>query len=227
MNIIGITGPAGSGKDECAKVLVERFSFVRIALADEMKRFLARVYGWGPGRLWGPSEQRNLPDPDLGGLTARKALQHLGTEWGRAMHENTWINLVIRDAHRIATQPVFYTPEEGLTEWFGRDGRDIYRSVVIPDVRFPNEVAAIHAVGGRVWRIDRPGAGPRPEKPLHMRVKPASPTSTSTVSSATTAISKASKRPSSSSPRSPASRWCNGEASSPQGRRGSDPEGSE
>ena len=167
MNIIGITGPAGSGKDECAKVLVERFSFVRIALADEMKRFLARVYGWGPGRLWGPSEQRNLPDPDLGGLTARKALQHLGTEWGRAMHENTWINLVIRDAHRIATQPVFYTPEEGLIEWFGRDGRDIYRSVVIPDVRFPNEVAAIHAVGGRVWRIDRPGAGLTGEAAAH------------------------------------------------------------
>jgi hypothetical protein len=159
MNIIGITGLAGSGKDTAAAVLVARFGFVKVSLADEIKRICARVFHWTPERLWGPSERRNEPDPSLGGLTARHALQQLGTEWGRAMHPDVWVNRVISDARRIAIEPVFYNPEKGLVDWFGRDGRDIYRSVVIPDVRFLNEAAAITAVGGRIWRIDRPGAG--------------------------------------------------------------------
>jgi hypothetical protein len=36
--IIGITGRAGAGKDTVADILVERHSFVRVALADEIKR---------------------------------------------------------------------------------------------------------------------------------------------------------------------------------------------
>jgi hypothetical protein len=95
MNVIGLSGRAGAGKDTAADILIKQFGFVKISLADEMKRICARIYGWGQDRLWGPSERRNLPDPDLGGLTARKALQHLGTEWGRAMYENTWVNLAL------------------------------------------------------------------------------------------------------------------------------------
>jgi hypothetical protein len=155
MNIIGLSGLAGSGKGEAAAVLVARFGFVKVSLADEIKRICARVYGWGPGRLWGPSEQRNLPDPDLGGLTARRALQQLGTEWGRAMYENTWVNLALRDARQVLAG-LDYHPQEGVT---GINSTVETKGVVIDDCRFGNEVVQIHAIGGRVWRIDRPGAG--------------------------------------------------------------------
>jgi hypothetical protein len=156
MNLVGFTGVAGSGKDSAAAVLVKQFGFTKISLADRIKRICADVFGWGPGRLWGPSEQRNLPDPDLGGLTARKALQHLGTEWGRAMYENIWVNRALGDA-RLVLGGADYSPELGVHDYGGALLSVL--GVVIPDVRFPNEVAAIHAAGGRVWRIDRPGAG--------------------------------------------------------------------
>jgi hypothetical protein len=160
MNLIGLAGVASSGKDTAAAVLVERFGFCRIALADEMKRICARLFHWSSDRLWGPSERRNEPDLSLGGLTARHALQQLGTNWGRAMHEDVWINLAISHARQVLDGErdwgfPNYTPSYGVTT----NGQHPALGVVFSDVRFTNEVAAIHSVGGRVWRIDRPGAG--------------------------------------------------------------------
>jgi hypothetical protein len=164
MNIIGIAGRAGAGKDAAASVLVESFGFCRISLADEMKRICARIYWWGPGRLWGPSENRNRPDPSTGGLTARKALQHLGTEWGRAMYENTWINRALGDARQVLAG-MTYDREVGVC---ANDAPvPAAHGVVIPDVRFRNEFDAIKAIGGRVWLVDRPGVGLTGEEALH------------------------------------------------------------
>jgi hypothetical protein len=41
----------------------------------------------------------------------------------------------------------------------GHDWAKNVKGVVIPDVRFSNELAAIRKAGGEVWRIIRPGAG--------------------------------------------------------------------
>jgi hypothetical protein len=155
MNIIGLSGLAWSGKGEAARVLVERFGFVKISLADQIKRICADVFGWGGDRLWGPSEKRNAPDPLWDGLTARKALQQLGTEWGRAMHPDLWVRRTIQNASVVLNGYATYHPDAGLTQADGTPPP----GVVIDDVRFENEVAAIRSVGGRVWRIDRPGAG--------------------------------------------------------------------
>jgi hypothetical protein len=59
--IIGISGRAGSGKDTAADFLVDH-GFVKVALADEMKRTCRRVFGFSIEQLWGPSEKRNEPD---------------------------------------------------------------------------------------------------------------------------------------------------------------------
>jgi hypothetical protein len=155
MNIVGFTGVAGSGKDSAAVVLLDRFGFTRVSLADEIKRICARQFGWDREILWGPSEFRNVPDPGWGGLTARRALQHLGTEWGRAMHPDIWVNRMINDARGVMGGG-YYDPAIGV---YRKQDPSRYVGVCVPDVRFENEVDAIHAVGGRVWRIDRPGAG--------------------------------------------------------------------
>lgn len=60
--IIGITGKAGSGKDTVADLLVKDFSFVKVALADELKRICMRVFNFSIEQLFGPSEKRNEPD---------------------------------------------------------------------------------------------------------------------------------------------------------------------
>jgi hypothetical protein len=158
MIIIGVTGKAGSGKDAVANILTANHGFVKIALADPMKRFLSRTLNFTNEQLWGPSQKRNAPDvryprehtfdwhaktclccgaflDDLGAqcyLTPRFALQQLGTEWGRSMYPDIWVDFAFR-----------------IVEVSG--------VAVIPDVRFPNEVAKIKAAGGRIWW--RSGAG--------------------------------------------------------------------
>lgn len=59
MRIIGLAGAAGSGKDTIADWLVAHRGFVKVAFADEMKRFVHKVFPWvKKEHLWGPSEMR-------------------------------------------------------------------------------------------------------------------------------------------------------------------------
>lgn len=72
-------------------------------------------------------------------LTPRYALQHLGTEWGRACCRETWTNYGIRRARELE-----------------RAGR----LVLITDVRFVNEARIIASAGGYVVRVHRDGKSP-------------------------------------------------------------------
>lgn len=62
MNIVGITGQAGSGKDTVADRFVNEHGYVKIALADPLKRLGREVFAFTDTQLWGPSEHRNAPD---------------------------------------------------------------------------------------------------------------------------------------------------------------------
>ena len=216
MNIIGITGRAGSGKSTVARILTEQHGFVEVALADPLKRICRDVFGFTDAQLWGPSSERNKSDERwprhhahagdtlefcdqtqkwvpceccgwrfgeqirLCYLTPRFALQQLGTEWGRGMHPDVWVRRAIETAKFLLSgetvdmglEPELipaYSPQKGLS--FDASGarcvvgsaegtvshenvrtRDVARGVVISDVRFPNEAAAIRAEGGRIWR---------------------------------------------------------------------------
>lgn len=174
MNIVGIMGVAGSGKSTAACALVE-YGYVEVSLADPMKRAAAEWLGWGSGRLWGPSERRNEVDPKFQ-LSPRKFLQYLGTELGRECYQDIWVDYALRVARRILTEDdVVYHRTHGVVriddfeEWRSLADRDQRRApgVVIPDVRFRNEVAAIRDAGGQVFRIVRPGAGLTGETAAH------------------------------------------------------------
>lgn len=60
--IIGISGLAGSGKDTAADFLVKNHGFVRIGLADPLKRICKEVFDFTDEQLWGPSSERDAPD---------------------------------------------------------------------------------------------------------------------------------------------------------------------
>jgi len=74
MNIIGVTGQAGSGKDEVAGRLVQKHGFAQLSLADPMKRFGLNVFGFDVIQLWGPSSARNTFDPGFNECAIRSSL---------------------------------------------------------------------------------------------------------------------------------------------------------
>lgn len=159
--LIGLCGKANSGKDTAADFLVKRGDFVKISLADPIKRAAAEWFGWGEARLWGPSQNRNEPDPAFNGLSARKALQFMGTEVGRELYPDTWVEIAVRTAARLQEGGHTYHCSRGLSScsFVGEDAAGAHdrlkRHVVIADVRFLNEVLAINAAGGRVYQLTR------------------------------------------------------------------------
>jgi hypothetical protein len=151
--LLGLAGAAGSGKDTVADILVRQHGFTKISLADPMKRACAEWFGWDSQTLWGASVLRNEPHARLGGLTARKALQLLGTEFGRACYENVWVDIAVRTARALLSEQCHYDPSEGLIYQPGPHvPSNRVKGVVISDVRFHNEVDAVHAAGGIVWK---------------------------------------------------------------------------
>ena len=139
MIVIGLCGLAGSGKSTAARYLVEHHGFVRrpfAALLKGMLRTLLHAQGV-PSEVverMVDGDLKEAPSPHLGGATPRRAMQTLGTEWGRALTPNLWV-------------------ETWAASLAGFD------RVVADDVRFANEAAAITAFGGDVFRIERADAG--------------------------------------------------------------------
>lgn len=125
MKIIGITGLAGSGKDTIADHLILKHGFVRYGFSDPLKAMLDVI-----GVDCRTRETKEVPDSLLG-VSPRRMMQTLGTEWGRSLHPDFW--LLLAD---VAVR-----------------GRS---AVVVPDVRFVNEAKWIKKNGGQIWRVLRP-----------------------------------------------------------------------
>ena len=142
--LIAITGLAGCGKSTVAEYLHRDYGFVRRKFAGPLKAMLQALYEWTDldtgditARLEGAKKER--PDPVLNGATPRWAMQSLGTEWGRdSIHPDIWVDLLRRRVER-----------DLALGW----------SVVIDDLRFPNEGDVVEALGGKVLQIyrHRPG----------------------------------------------------------------------
>lgn len=131
--IIGLLGIAGSGKTLVAKHLVDEYGYHRTRFADPLKTML-RALGLTEAEVDGDHKMR--PMERFGGVTPRHMMQTLGTEWGRRrIHPDLWV-----DAWKVAVA-------------------NLPGPIVVDDVRFPNEAAAVWAMGGEVWRVFRPGIG--------------------------------------------------------------------
>lgn len=139
--IIGFVGLIGAGKDTAADYLVNTHGFRRDSFANTLKDAVAHVFGWDrtllEGRTKEAREWREQPDEwwsnRLGKIiTPRWVLQYWGTDVLRVnFHDDIWI---------------------ASLENKMRKTRD---NIVISDVRFPNEIKAIHNSGGQVIRVKR------------------------------------------------------------------------
>ena len=140
--IIGVCGFIGSGKDTVADYLQNFHEFRRESFASTLKDAVAAVFGWDrvmlEGRTKEAREWREQVDPwwanrlNMPELTPRLMLQLWGTEVCRkGFHDDIWIASL----------------ENKL-----RTSKD---NVVISDCRFPNEIKAIKAQGGKILWVQR------------------------------------------------------------------------
>ena len=135
--IVGLTGRSDVGKTTAGLYLVTQHQFIRRPFARSLKTMLMAI-GLAPSHVDG--DLKNEPCDLLCGMTPRRCMQLLGTEFGRGMiSPELWTNLWKIDVARTGMP------------------------VVADDVRFANEAAAVRERGGIVVRIDRPGAKPAPE----------------------------------------------------------------
>jgi hypothetical protein len=105
--IILISGKAQSGKDEFAKLLIERTQnknkCLRIGYGDFVKFVCEKYFGWD----------------GIKNEEGRKILQFVGTDLARSVHPDIWVNMTI-----------------DLVKGIGR----LYDYILIPDLRFQNEI---------------------------------------------------------------------------------------
>lgn len=131
VKVVGLIGRKGSGKSTVADVFIKH-GYVRVKFADTLKGML-RTFGLTEEHIEG--ELKELPCDILCGLSPRHAMQTLGTDWARnCMHNDIWVNIW---KHKLSLLP------KGS-------------KVVVDDVRFENEAAAVQLLGGVLCSIDRP-----------------------------------------------------------------------
>lgn len=139
-NIVAFTGPAGAGKSTAAAGLMFRGGFRRYRFADplkEMCRTLLREVGCTiptvERMIEGDLKER--PIEILSGVTPRRLMQTLGTEWGRET----------------------VAPDFWADVWRMRaiGALEVGDRIVVDDCRFENEAAVIRALGGVVIGITR------------------------------------------------------------------------
>jgi ABC-type dipeptide/oligopeptide/nickel transport system ATPase subunit len=152
MNIIGIAGRSGSGKTTVANILERQHGFVVVNLADPIKRAARDFFNFTEEQCWG--DLKDVGDTRYGGLTPRRTFQQIGTEIARTIYEDVWVRYLLDAADSVLRGEAGYTPKGGV-DW--THARHV-PGVAVGDVRYANEVRAIVAAGGRVWRCWRASA---------------------------------------------------------------------
>ena len=137
--VIGILGRKQSGKGTAAQRLTRRHGYVEISLADPIREALLALDPWIYGTEMRLSDAIEWLGWDLAKEQIpeiRRLMQRMGTEVGRdIIGETVWTTI----AHRHIEQLL-----------------NAGRRVVVPDVRFPNEMKMIGDLGGTLIRIERP-----------------------------------------------------------------------
>jgi predicted Rdx family selenoprotein len=139
VQVIGLSGYARSGKDTVARILVEQHGFTRVAYADALRDVALRVdpyvttAGTKLSTIVGSYGWERAKDnfPEV-----RRLLQQLGVAVRDLVDTDAWVTAADRKMS---------------------DGAGRY---VLPDMRFPNEIRLVRALGGLTVRVHRPGFGP-------------------------------------------------------------------
>lgn len=157
MVILGLSGYARSGKDEAAKVLVEEFDYRRIAFADKLREVL---YALNPLVVANSEHHGMVPLPSYGGKVFKR-LQWVIDEYGWDGYKESPFSDDVRGIlQRLGTEAGRQILWDNIWVDAALTGVSTSDTVVVTDVRFPNEADAIKKRGGIMVRINRSGNGP-------------------------------------------------------------------
>lgn len=174
MKLIGLNGYKRSGKNTTAEIIQDHYDGVvyQLGFADKVKITGARALGFVdlPPRecitlmdeakesWWidgGTEDTDTVAGELMFSLTGRGYLQHIGTEMRKLFGADFWVDEVLprpcgsatfTDELRVAVD------EDALSARYP----DI-DLVAFYDLRFENEAERVLALGGEVWRVNRPG----------------------------------------------------------------------
>lgn len=133
--LIGLTGMARSGKDT-AGVMLEQIGLThgdvlcRYSFAEPMKTMLKSVFG---DHFHEGDRSGICPES---GVSYRTMMQTLGTEWGRSLNPQLWVNLVEKRWKQDAANGC---------------------GTILTDVRFDSEAQWIKMNGGVIIKVVRAG----------------------------------------------------------------------
>ncbi len=181
--LIGLHGKKGHGKSTIAAHLVAQHGFLRLRFAGPLKECLcAQLFGMTEAQTDGFLKE--APCVDVTGLDP--------CELAESTVELLWPDasdaVALTERWQAVYTPIFagatrlYSPREimrviggGAREHLAASTwldlwRDAYRAcaaarVVVDDVRYPNEKAALEAEGGEVWRVVRTDLAPTDDHP--------------------------------------------------------------
>jgi len=154
--LIGLTGPAGSGKDSAADAL-RPHGYQSIAFADALRAEIAAAWRVDQ-RLLSDRATKELPLPALAiGMCCEPAFLHWAVYHGHSLHEPRsarWLMQRWGTEFRRSSNPDYWV--HVVRHWVRRQTGIGCNRLIVTDVRMPNEAAFIRSVGGRIVRLHRP-----------------------------------------------------------------------
>lgn len=152
MNVIGLGHYSRTGKDSLANYFLAELAILtrdmvakKMPFAWKLKQIAYELYAWDGLKepefyeTAAGATYRDIPLPTIGKSPVQIWID-LGTPAVRdQVYDRTWIDYVLKSDHQA----------------------DV---LLIPDVRFENEIDAVRSMGGITIKVVRPGYGPRKSK---------------------------------------------------------------
>ena len=168
--LIGLTGPAGSGKDTVADLLQTHAGFHRLAFADALRNEVCDAFSVSLSHL----TQRETKEHPISALALSKCID-LSFVARMLVQHSTQGNPINPNAPRSPRQIMQwwgtdYRRAQSADYWTNKTALHIYQlmeqriahRIVVTDLRFDNEADLITRFGGLIWRVTRPGCDVAP-----------------------------------------------------------------
>ena len=173
-HVVGLTGPAGSGKDTVAGLLQIHCGGYALAFADALRQEIVDAYCIEPSML----TQRETKEHPMSALALHRCLDHA---FVARMVAHYRAGLRADEIEGEALDLAAPRSPRQIMQWWGTEYRRhqdpcywVVKALthiraahrlmprplfVLSDVRFVDESILVRHLGGQIWQIKRPGCG--------------------------------------------------------------------